>query len=169
MPDHIERMKQIIATGSSSIAHLFMGDSRLKRVALKIKAPKRGNLEYSGYALVNELNEKMFSFFCADKFTIDEELEIEMHFSGHNLTYKVLLSHLHEQISSGRIMIAVPTEENPFPARKFYRCFSKVVELKGMEKADPVESADASPAAPADSAPPADAEATQEAPAANAA
>ncbi|NDG83913.1 MAG: hypothetical protein EBX52_02620, partial [Proteobacteria bacterium] len=103
---------------------------------MKIRAPKRGNHEFAGYALVNELNEKMFSFFCTDKFTIDEELEIEMHFSGHNLTYKVLMSHLHEQISSGRIMTDVPTEEDPFPARKFYRCFSKVVELKGMEKGE---------------------------------
>jgi hypothetical protein len=142
-------MKQIIATGSSSIAHLFMGDSRLKRVALMIIAPKRGNSEFAGYALVNELNEKVFSFFCTDKFTIDEELEIKMRFGGHNLTYKVLMSHLHEQISSGRIMTDVPTEENPFPARKFYRCFSKVVELQGMEKTGASEENPASPVEPA--------------------
>jgi hypothetical protein len=137
-------MRQLIATGSSSIAHLFMGDSRLKRVALKIRAPKRGGLEYAGYALVNELNEKVFSFFCTDKFTIDEELEIEMNFSGNNLTYKVHMSHLHEQISSGRIMTDVPTDANPFPARKFYRCFANVLELKGMEKGLSEESATAS-------------------------
>jgi len=127
-------MRQAITTGASSIAHLFMGDSRLKRVALKIKVAKYGDRELSGYALVNELNEKIFSFFCTEKFSIDEELEIHMKFSGHDLSYKVSLSHLHEQISSGRIMNALPSEENPFPARKFYRCFSRVLELKGMEK-----------------------------------
>ena len=127
-------MRQVITTGSNSIAHLFMGDSRLKRVALKIRIPRRGNHECSGYALINELNEKVFSFLCTEKFTIDEELEIEMKFSGHDLTYRVLMTHLHEQISSGRIMNDLPSEGNPFPARKFYRCFSKVIELKGMEK-----------------------------------
>ena len=127
-------MRQAIATGATSIAHLFMGDSRLKRVAVKIKAPKLGDREFTGHALVNELNEKMFSFFCTEKFSIDEELEVQVRFSGHDLTYRVTMSHLHEQISSGRIMNALPSEENPFPARKFYRCFSKVLELKGMEK-----------------------------------
>jgi hypothetical protein len=129
-------MRQAIATGATSIAHLFTGDSRLKRVAVKIKAPKLGDREFSGHALVNELSEKMFSFFCTEKFSIDEELEIQMRFSGHDLTYRVTMSHLHEQISSGRIMNALPSEDNPFPARKFYRCFSKVLELKGMERTE---------------------------------
>ena len=129
-----------------------MGDSRLKRVAVKIRAPKLGDKEFSGYALVNELSEKMFSFFCTEKFSIDEELEIQMRFSGHDLTYRVSLSHLHEQISSGRIMNALPSEENPFPARKFYRCFSRVLELKGMEKTDDesTHQPDAAAEAPAD-------------------
>jgi len=129
-------MRQAIATGATSIAHLFMGDSRLKRVAVKIIAPKLGDREFTGHALVNELSEKMFSFFCTEKFSIDEEHEIQMRFSGHDLTYRVTMSHLHEQISSGRIMNALPSEENPFPARKFYRCFSKVLELKGMENTE---------------------------------
>jgi hypothetical protein len=129
-------MRQAIATGATSIAHLFTGDSRLKRVAVKIKAPKLGDREFTGHALVNELSEKMFSFFCTEKFSIDEELEIQMRFSGHDLTYRVTMSHLHEQISSGRIMNALPSEDNPFPARKFYRCFSKVLELKGMERTE---------------------------------
>ncbi|MBU6154014.1 MAG: hypothetical protein KGP28_06905 [Bdellovibrionales bacterium] len=127
-------MRQSIATGASSIAHLFTGDRRLKRVAVKIKAPKLGDREHPGYALLNELSENMFSFFCTEKFSIDEELEIQVKFSGHDLTYRVTMSHLHEEISSGRIMNALPSENNPFPARKFYRCFSKVLELKGMEK-----------------------------------
>jgi hypothetical protein len=129
-------MTQAIATGATSIAHLFTGDSRLKRVAVKIKAPKLGDREFTGHALVNELSERMFSFFCTEKFSIDEELEIQMRFSGHDLTYRVTMSHLHEQISSGRIMNALPSEDNPFPARKFYRCFSKVLELKGMESTE---------------------------------
>ena len=155
-------MKQVITTGSSSIAHLFMGDSRLKRVALKVRTTKSPARESSGYALVNELNEKIFSFFCPEKFPIDEELEIEMKFSGHELTYRVVMTHLHEQISSGRIMTGVPTEENPFPARKYYRCFSNVLELKGMEKegepvlgeatpstAGPIPESDSAPSEPA--------------------
>jgi hypothetical protein len=131
------RMRQELASGSTSIAHLFTGDRRLKRVLVKIKSPKCGEREFTGHALINELNETMFSFFCTEKFSIDEELEICVNFSGQELTYRVLMSHLHEQISSGRIMNAIPSEENPFPARKFYRCFSKVLELKGMKAAEP--------------------------------
>jgi len=105
----------------------------LKRVALKIVSKFHPEQPHSGYALVNELNEQTFSFFCTEKFSLDEELEVHMHFGGHELTYKVQMNHLHEQISSGRIMNALPTAENPFPARKFYRCFGKVLELQGMD------------------------------------
>jgi hypothetical protein len=110
-----------------------MGDRRLKRVALKITSKLRPNCTYSGYALVNELNEQMFSFFSTEKFGLDEELEVHMLFGGHELTYRIHMSHLHEQISSGRIMNALPTPEHPFPARKFYRCFAKVLELNGLD------------------------------------
>ena len=110
-----------------------MGDRRLKRVALKISSKLKPDHSISGYALVNELNGPMFTFFCTEKFALDEELEIHLHFGGHDLTYKILMSHLHEQISSGRIMNALPTEENPFPARKFYRCFARILELQGMD------------------------------------
>jgi hypothetical protein len=89
-------MRQAIATGASSIAHLFMGDSRLKRVAVKIKALKLGDREVQGYAIMNEMSEKVFSFFCTEKFSIDEELEVQMKFSGHDLTYRVSMSHLQE-------------------------------------------------------------------------
>jgi hypothetical protein len=110
-----------------------MGDRRLKRVALKISTKFKPDRCFSGYALVNELNGPLFTFFCTEKFALDEELEVQLHFGGHDLTYKIHMSHLHEQISSGRIMNALPTEENPFPARKFYRCFAKVLELQGMD------------------------------------
>ncbi len=110
-----------------------MGDRRLKRVALKISSKFKPERSFSGYALVNELSGPMFTFFSTEKFALDEELEVQLHFGGHDLTYKIHMSHLHEQISSGRIMNALPTEDNPFPARKFYRCFAKVVELQGMD------------------------------------
>ena len=131
----------------------------MKRVALRIRTPKVPDREFTGYALVNELNEKVFSFFCTEKFSIEDELEIEMKFSGHDLCYRVTMSHLHEQISSGRIMNALPSPENPFPARKFYRCFSKVLEMKGMEKDNgkSAEVASLSTAAPTEEATPAQA------------
>ncbi len=110
-----------------------MGDRRLKRVALKISTKLKPDRTFNGYALVNELSGNLFTFFCTEKFALDEELEVQLHFGGHDLTYRILMSHLHEQISSGRIMNALPSEQNPFPARKFYRCFAKVLELQGMD------------------------------------
>lgn len=110
-----------------------MGDRRLKRVALKISTKLKPDRTFNGYALVNELSGNLFTFFCTEKFALDEELEVQLHFGGHDLTYRILMSHLHEQISSGRIMNALPSEQNPFPARKFYRCFAKILELQGMD------------------------------------
>ncbi len=133
-------MRTVTTSGSSSIAHLFMGDRRLKRVSLKISTSTKPDRIFNGYALVNELNGPMFTFFCTEKFPLDEELEVKLHFGGHDLTYRIHMSHLHEQISSGRIMNALPTEENPFPARKFYRCFAKVLELQGMDGIDQTKS-----------------------------
>ncbi len=114
-----------------------MGDRRLKRVALKISTKLKPDRTFNGYALVNELSGNLFTFFCTEKFALDEELEVQLHFGGHDLTYRILMSHLHEQISSGRIMNALPSEQNPFPARKFYRCFAKVLELQGMDGVEP--------------------------------
>jgi hypothetical protein len=110
-----------------------MGDRRLKRVALRIRSKLKPETFLSGYALVNELSGPLFTFFCTEKFALDEDLEVQLHFAGHDLTYKVVMSHLHEQISSGRIMNALPSAENPFPARKFYRCFARVLELKDLD------------------------------------
>jgi hypothetical protein len=130
-------MRTVSTSGSSSIAHLFMGDRRLKRVALKISTKLKPDRTFNGYALVNELSGNLFTFFCTEKFALDEELEVQLHFGGHDLTYRILMSHLHEQISSGRIMNALPSEQNPFPARKFYRCFAKILELQGMDGVEP--------------------------------
>lgn len=121
-------MSQINSTGTSiSINDLAHGDKRLKRVALNIKRSIDPERAFPGYALVNELNEKMFYFFCTDKFKIDEELMVYFNVAGQDLELQVVVSSLHEQISSGRIMTSVPSAENPFPARKFYRCFAKVL------------------------------------------
>jgi hypothetical protein len=106
------------------------GDRRLKRVGLIIRSKKHPGVELPGYALMTELNEEMLSFFSAQKFLVDEGLTINMQVGPDELEFQLRLSHLHEQISSGRIMTQIPTEEHPFPARKFYRCFAKVLEVK---------------------------------------
>ena len=118
----------------------------MKRVALKITSKFNPERTYGGYALVNELAGTMFTFFCTEKFALDEELQVQLHFGGHDLTYRILMSHLHEQISSGRIMNSLPTAENPFPARKFYRCFAKVLELQGMDGETPATAEPETPA-----------------------
>ena len=115
---------------SSTITHLYKGDRRLKRVALSIRSKKNPEEILPGYALMTELNDEMLSFFSTQKFLIDESLNIRMTVGADDLEFQLKLSHLHEQISSGRIMTSIPTEENPFPARKFYRCFAKVIDVK---------------------------------------
>jgi hypothetical protein len=72
----------------------------------------------------------MLSFFSMQKFQIDEALTIRMIVDSQELEFHLRMSHLHEQISSGRVMTALPTEACPFPARKFYRCFAQVIEVK---------------------------------------
>ena len=106
------------------------GDRRLKRVALKIQSKMHPEEVLTGYALMTELNGEMLSFFSTRKFLIDEHILIHMKLGDDELDFQLQMSHLHEQISSGRIMTSIPTEEHPFPARKFYRCFAKVLELK---------------------------------------
>jgi hypothetical protein len=120
-----------------TFTHLLKGDSRLKRIVIGIRMKKNPELQFSGYALVNELGSPMFSFFCTEKFPIDEELIVNLTVSGTDLEYVIAMSHLHEQISSGRIMNAVPTEEEPFPVRKFYRCFAKILKNPLMEQPAP--------------------------------
>jgi hypothetical protein len=102
----------------------------LKRLAVSIIRKHHPEEVLSGYALVTELNEKLLSFFSTQKFKIDETLIVKMYVDTNEMEFLLRMSHLHEQISSGRIMNAIPTNENPFPARKFYRCFAKVLEVK---------------------------------------
>ncbi len=99
----------------------------MKRVTLAIQSKNHPGEAYTGYAVVSELNNETLAFFCTEKFKVDEELQVHFSVLGETYQYPVILFNLHEQISSGRIMTSLPTEANPFPARKFYRCFAKVV------------------------------------------
>ena len=113
---------------------------RLKRINLYIytknKAPD--DPPEMGSALVNEITFELITFFTTRKFKIDEELLVCYEKNGIKIQDRILLSHLHEQISSGRVMSAIPTEENPFPSRKFYRCFATVLERKELAGPTPV-------------------------------
>jgi hypothetical protein len=127
------------------------GDRRLKRVGAIIRSKKHPEVELPGYALLTELNEEMLSFFSTQKFLVDEGLTVTMNVESDSLEFQLRMSHLHEQISSGRIMTEVPTEANPFPARKFYRCFAKVLEVKRngvVMSSAPTEVVTVAPAAP---------------------
>ncbi len=122
-------MSNLISTTREQIInHLLQGDRRLKRVALQIRSKLNPNALLEGYALVNELNENLFAFFCTSKFAVDEELVVTLNLSGNVISYNVKMSHFHEQISSGRVMKSLPTEETPFTGQKFYRCFGKVIQ-----------------------------------------
>ena len=123
-------MSSEFTPAGSTLTRLYKGDPRLKRVEVSIISKKHPETALNGYALVTELNETMLSFFSTQKFKIDEELILKVQVNSDDLEFRLKMSHLHEQISSGRVMTALPTEENPFPARKFYRCFAKVIELK---------------------------------------
>lgn len=98
----------------------------MKRIALSIHSEKHPDVIFLGYALSNEVTDGTLNFFSTVKFQPDEELEIKIDHGGEPVTYQVTMTRLHEQISSGKIMNAIPDEEHPFPARTFYRCFAKV-------------------------------------------
>ncbi len=115
---------------ASTLTRLYKGDPRLKRVAVSIINKREPETVLNGYALVSELNETLLSFFSTQKFKIDEELTLCTRVHSEELEYQLRFSHLLEQISSGRVMTMLPSEEHPFPARKFYRCYAKVLSLK---------------------------------------
>ena len=116
------------STGTS--APLYKGDSRLKRVPLSIRSKKDPHTVLTGYAIMTELNNEIFSFFSTQKFLIDEVLNIQLNVGVDALEFQLSLSHLHEQISSGRIMTAIPNDSDPFPALKFFRCFANIIGVK---------------------------------------
>ncbi|MBC7397048.1 MAG: hypothetical protein H7333_06360 [Bdellovibrionales bacterium] len=99
----------------------------MKRVNLHIISKNQPGTVYTGYAVVGELNNETLAFFCTEKFNVDDELQVTFTVGKESYQYPVVLFNLHEQMSSGRIMTSLPTEANPFPARKFYRCFARVM------------------------------------------
>jgi hypothetical protein len=115
-----------------TLAQLSKGDKRLKRVEVSITTRTRPETKLRGYALVSELNDSMLTFFSTQKFKIDEILIAKMVVDSQELEFQLRMSHMNEQISSGRIMTAIPDEDHPFPALKFYRCFAKIIELKRL-------------------------------------
>ena len=111
--------------GSNIKSGSIYGGRHLKRVPITIQYKNKPEMVVSGYALTHEILPEQVSFFAAQKFPVDEELVVTYSLNGGEpQTAQVTLRSIHEQISSGRVMNALPTEENPFPARKFYRCYS---------------------------------------------
>lgn len=113
--------------GSNDITKDFFEGFHLKRIPITIQSKKNPDHIVAGYALSHEILAKQISFFAPQKFPVDEELTVSFDRNGEKQSSIVTMKHMHEQISSGRIMNALPTEGNPFPARKFYRCYSFVV------------------------------------------
>ncbi len=111
----------------------ILGGSHLKRVPITIQYKNKPEMKVPGYALSHEILPDHLSFFAAQKFPVDEELVVYFSENGEEKNMNVILRNMHEQISSGRVMTAVPSEEDPFPARKFYRCYTTV--LNAVENA----------------------------------
>lgn len=99
----------------------------MKRVPITIQHKKNPEIKVSGYALAHEILDEQVSFFATQKFPVDEELIVCYSDNGKEQCLNVVLRNMHEQISSGRVMISVPSESDPFPARKFYRCYTVAV------------------------------------------
>jgi len=130
----------------------------MKRIALSIQSEKHPDTIFLGYALSNEVTDGALNFFSSMKFQPDEKLEIKIAQGAEPATYRVSMTHLHEQISSGKIMNTIPDEEHPYPARTFYRCYAKVLEKISAETTPETETAPAAPtseAAPQEAAAPA--------------
>lgn len=136
-------------SGTSSATKLIFGGPKLKRVSVTIQYKNNPENVVSGYALSHEILPEQVSFFAAQKFPVDEELTVTYQLRGEKKSYDVRMTNIHEQISSGRIMTAVPTEDNPFPARKFYRCYTSVIgadaAAKTTDEAKPADSVAAAP------------------------
>jgi hypothetical protein len=114
-------------------------ETNMKRVTLTIHSEKQPDVIYMAYALSNEVNDASLNFFSTVKFQPEEELEIRVDYGQEPVRYHVVMTHLHEQISSGKIMTSIPDEAHPYPGRTFYRCFTKVKEkVAGMTPVEEV-------------------------------
>ncbi len=114
-------------SGANNRGNPILGGSHLKRVPITIQHKNKPDMRVSGYALSHEILPDHLSFFATQKFQVDEELVVFFNENGAEQSMNVILRNMHEQISSGRVMIAVPSEEDPFPTRKFYRCYTTVL------------------------------------------
>ena len=98
----------------------------MKRVAVSIKSAKHPEVPILAYSLIPELGAKQVGFFSTQKFAVDEKLELTTQVRGETIVYEVIMFTTNERISSGRVMNALPTEEKPFSACTFYKCYAKV-------------------------------------------
>lgn len=85
-----------------------------------------------GYSLLHEFHPKRLAFFTDHKFPVDEVLEVEVNYFGTISKLRVLMVNVHEHISSSRVMTQLPSESEPCPIRKFYRCYADVQALEGV-------------------------------------
>ena len=125
-------MDEVKTPGASIEPHPVSRGQHLKRVSLLIHSKKYPNQDYIGYALLHEFDPKRLSFFSSQKFPVDDELVIDVDYFGQKAHFKVLVTGIHEQISSGRVMNAIPSEDNPSTVRKFYRSYGSVSGLEGL-------------------------------------
>jgi hypothetical protein len=99
----------------------------LKRLPITIQYKNKPEMVVQGYALTHEILPEQVSFFATQKFPVDEELIISWNTNGgETQSMNVVLRQMHEQISSGRVMNDLPNDKAPFPARKFYRCYTSI-------------------------------------------
>ncbi|MBS1958674.1 MAG: hypothetical protein JST80_04300 [Bdellovibrionales bacterium] len=121
-----------------------------------IHSKKYPNQDFIGYALLHELDPKRLSFFSSQKFPVDDELTVDVDYFGQKARFKILVTGIHEQISSGRVMNSIPSEDNPSTIRKFYRSYGSVSGLEGllpgMTGTAAADAQTAAPDAPSDSA-----------------
>jgi hypothetical protein len=130
--------------GANNKNNPILGGSHLKRVPITIQHKKNPEIKVSGYALAHEILDDQVSFFATQKFPVDEELIVCYSENGNEQCLNVVLRNMHEQISSGRVMTSVPSENDPFPARKFYRCYTVALAAaaeSGNVEANPEETA----------------------------
>ncbi len=125
-------------SGANNKGNPILGGSHLKRVPITIQYKNKPEMKVPGYALSHEILPDHLSFFAAQKFPVDEELVVFFSENGEEKNMNVILRNMHEQISSGRVMTAVPSEEDPFPARKFYRCYTTVLDASAGTQTDSV-------------------------------
>jgi len=125
-------MDEVKTPGIDNQSHPVARGQHLKRVSLLIHSKTYPNQDFIGYALLHEFDRKRLSFFTAQKFPVDDELTFDVDYFGQKAHFKLLVTGIHEQISSGRIMNVVPNDENPFHVRKFYRTYGSVSGLEGL-------------------------------------